>query len=60
LLCFLDIEDRLETVGSMVGKGTSGAISGDLGAASVFFDSFADDAELVGLDFGEDSPEARS
>lgn len=60
LLGFLDIEDRLEIVGSIVGRGTSGAISGDEGAVSAFLDSLAEDAELVGRDFGDDSPEAIS
>lgn len=60
LLGFRDIEDRLEIVGSIVGNGTSGVISGDEGAVSAFLDSLAEDAELVGLDFGDDSPEAIS
>lgn len=65
LFCFLpvfllDIEDRLEIDGSIVGKVTSGLISGDEGAVSAFFDSFAEDDELVGLDLGEDSPDVVS
>lgn len=59
LLDFLDIEDRLETVGSIDGKGTSSVASGELGAVSIFFDSLVDD-ELVGLDFGDESPEVIS
>jgi hypothetical protein len=65
LFCFfpvflLDIEDRLEIVGSMVGKGMSWVVSGDEGAVSAFFDPFVEDDELVGLDLGDDSPEVVS
>jgi len=57
LLGFRDIEDLLE-LGSVDLTGISAATrSGEAGAVSTFLDSFADDAALVGRDFGDDSPE---
>lgn len=57
LLGFLDIEDLLE-LGSVdrIGK-SEVAIAGKYGVFSAFLTSFADDAALVGRDFGDDSPE---
>lgn len=58
LLGFLDIDDRLEQ-GSLDGTGMSCCVSSGVGRDASGF-SFAEEAALVGRDFGDDSPEAFS